>query len=58
MIANQEPSESLYTDLASHGVSATMGQAWPYGDQSVASVHAKTEAIAAFGERFIAPSRA
>ncbi len=58
VIANQEPSEILYKDLASHGVTATMGQAWPYGDQSVASVQAKTRAISAFGERFIAPSRA
>ena len=54
VIPNAEPSEALYQDLAAHGVTATMGSAWPYIDRAYASLDAKKDAIEAFAERFIA----
>jgi probable F420-dependent oxidoreductase len=53
VIPNAEPSEALYEGLAKHGVTATMGSAWPYGDRSAASLGAKIDRIGAFAERFI-----
>jgi len=53
VIPNAAPSEALYEELAKRGVTATMGSAWAYADKSVASLGAKIDAIAAFGERFI-----
>ena len=53
VIANAEPSQALYDDLARRGVTATMGSAWAYGDRSAASLGAKVDRIEAFGERFI-----
>jgi len=53
VIANAEPSEALFADLAGRGVTATMGQAWGYQDRSCASVDAKKRAMDAFAARFI-----
>jgi probable F420-dependent oxidoreductase len=53
VIANAEPSETLYADLASRGVTATMGMVWGYKDRAFASLEAKAAAIEAFGKRFI-----
>lgn len=53
VIPNAEPGEALFEDLEKHGVTATMGSAWAYGDRSAASLGAKLERIGAFAERFI-----
>jgi hypothetical protein len=54
VIPNAEPSAALYQDLASRGVTGTIGSAWAYMDRAYASLDAKKDAIAAFAERFIA----
>lgn len=54
VIPNAEPAEDLYRDLASRGVTATMGSAWAYGDRAFSGLDAKQAAIAAFGQRYIA----
>lgn len=53
VIPNAEPSEALYQDLASRGVTATMGMAWGYNDRAFVSLEAKRRAIEAFADRFI-----
>jgi len=54
VIPNAEPSETLYQDLASRGVTATMGMAWGYNDRAFRGLDAKKAAIEAFAERFLA----
>ena len=54
VIPNAAPTEDLYADLASRGVTATMGSAWAYNDRDFSALEAKQNAIAEFGQRFIA----
>jgi alkanesulfonate monooxygenase SsuD/methylene tetrahydromethanopterin reductase-like flavin-dependent oxidoreductase (luciferase family) len=53
VLANAEPSEALYRDLAAQGVTATLAPAWPFGDASFAPLARKRAAIEAFAERFL-----
>ena len=54
--ANAPPSAELYGDLASRGVTATLGAAWRPGDPAFADIADKRAALERFAERFIAPS--
>jgi probable F420-dependent oxidoreductase len=54
VLANAEPSEALYRDLAAEGVTSTLAPAWPFGDASFAQLAAKRAAIEAFAARFLA----
>jgi alkanesulfonate monooxygenase SsuD/methylene tetrahydromethanopterin reductase-like flavin-dependent oxidoreductase (luciferase family) len=53
VIPNAAPSSELYADLASRGVTSTIGSAWPYADRDYASIEAKRDAIARFAEGFL-----
>ena len=53
VIPNAEPSEALYADLASAGVTATMGMAWPYNDRAYVGLDAKKRAMRTFAERYL-----
>ncbi|MCP4907448.1 MAG: TIGR03619 family F420-dependent LLM class oxidoreductase [bacterium] len=53
VIPNAEPSEDLYQDLASRGVTATMGMAWGYHDRAFDGLEAKKKAIDLFASRFL-----
>jgi probable F420-dependent oxidoreductase len=53
VIPNAEPSTELYEDLASRGVTSTVGSAWAYADRAFSSLEAKRDAISDFGARFI-----
>jgi probable F420-dependent oxidoreductase len=57
VIPNAAPSRELYEDLAARGVTSTVGAAWGYADRAFSSLEAKRDAIAAFGDAFISPSR-
>lgn len=54
VIANALPTVELYDDLASKGVTATIGMPWFPGDPAFASAGAKIDAMAAFAATFIA----
>ena len=54
VLANAEPSEALYRDLAAQGVTSTLAPAWPFGDASFAPLERKRAAIEAFAARFLA----
>jgi probable F420-dependent oxidoreductase len=58
VLANAEPSEGLYRDLAEQGVTSTLAPAWPFGDAGFAPLARKRAAIEAFARRFLprAPS--
>jgi probable F420-dependent oxidoreductase len=56
VLANAEPSEQLYRDLAAQGVTSTLAPAWPFGDRSYAALERKRAAIEAFARRFLSPA--
>jgi probable F420-dependent oxidoreductase len=53
VIPNAEPSEALYADLETRGVTSTMGMAWAYNDRDYAGLDAKKRAMTAFAQRFL-----
>ena len=54
VLANAEPSDALYRDLAAAGVTSTLAPAWPFGDASFAPLARKRAASEAFAARFLA----
>jgi probable F420-dependent oxidoreductase len=57
VIPNALPSRGLYEGLAERGVTSTVCMPWMVGDPAMASFDAKYDAMAAFADAYLVPSR-